>query len=86
MSTPSRAGKWSAWRSTRPVPVLEFIARFKLELVVALAGVDGTRAGSARWATRSGGLPFTVVLDAKGRVRQRKLGESRYDELVRLGF
>jgi thiol-disulfide isomerase/thioredoxin len=25
----------------QPVPVLEFIARFKLELTVALAGVDG---------------------------------------------
>jgi hypothetical protein len=31
----------------------------------------------------SGGLPFSVVLDASGRVRQRRLGESHYDELVR---
>ena len=28
-------------------------------------------------------LPFSVVLDAGGRARQRRLGESHYDELVR---
>ena len=30
----------------------------------------------------AGGLPFSVVLDAHGRVRHRRLGESQYDELV----
>jgi hypothetical protein len=31
----------------------------------------------------AGALPFSVVLDARGRLRQRRLGESHYDELVR---
>lgn len=66
----------------QPVPVLEFIARFKLELPVALAGVDGLEWQRAMGNT-SGGLPFSVVLDASGRVRQRRLGESHYDELER---
>jgi thiol-disulfide isomerase/thioredoxin len=63
------------------VPVLEFIARFKLDLPVALAGVDGLEWQRAM-GNASGGLPFSVVLDARGRVRHRRLGESHYDELV----
>lgn len=66
----------------QPVPVLEFIARFKLDLPVALAGVDGLEWQRAIGNT-AGALPFSVVLDAQGRVRQRRLGESHYDELVR---
>ena len=65
----------------QPVPVLEFIARFKLDLPVAMAGVDGLEWQRAIGNT-AGGLPFSVVLDAHGRVRQRRLGESHYDELV----
>lgn len=66
----------------QPVPVLEFIARFKLDLTVALAGVDGLEWQRAM-GNSSGGLPFSLVLDAQGRVRQRRLGESTHDELVR---
>ena len=65
----------------QPVPVLEFIARFKLDLPVALAGIDGLEWQRAMGNT-AGGLPFSVVLDARGHVRQRRLGESHYDELV----
>ncbi|HEU5296793.1 MAG TPA: TlpA disulfide reductase family protein [Burkholderiaceae bacterium] len=66
----------------QPVPVLEFMARFKLELPVALAGIDGLEWQRAMGNT-AGGLPFSVVLDGGGRVRERRLGESHYDELVR---
>ena len=66
----------------QPVPVLEFIARFKLDLPVAMAGIHGLEWQRAV-GNPSGGLPFSVVLDASGRVRQRRLGESHYDELVR---
>jgi len=66
----------------QPVPVLEFVARFKLELPVALAGIDGLEWQRAMGNT-AGGLPFSVVLDGRGRVRERRLGESHYDELVR---
>lgn len=65
----------------QPVPVLEFIARFKLELTVAMAGADGLEWQRAM-GNRAGGLPYSVVLDPRGRVRQRRLGESHYDELV----
>jgi len=64
-----------------PVPVLEFIAKFKLDLTVALAGISGMELmrdlGNAQ-----GGLPFSVVFDAAGRVRQRRLGETKYEELA----
>ena len=65
----------------QPVPVLEFIARFKLDLPVALAGIEGLEWQRAMGNT-AGGLPFSVVFDAHGHVRQRRLGESHYDELV----
>ncbi|HSW25815.1 MAG TPA: TlpA disulfide reductase family protein [Burkholderiaceae bacterium] len=66
----------------QPVPVLEFIARFRLDIPVALAGVDGME-WQRTVGNTAGGLPFSVVLDVHGRVRQRRLGESHYDELVR---
>jgi thiol-disulfide isomerase/thioredoxin len=66
----------------QPVPVLEFIARFKLDLTVAMAGVEGLEWQRAM-GNASGGLPFSVVLDRQGRARQRRLGESHYDELTR---
>ena len=66
----------------QPVPVLEFIARFKLDLTVALAGIDGLEWQRAM-GNVSGGLPFSLVLDATGRARQRKLGESTLDDLKR---
>jgi len=66
----------------QPVPVLEFIARFKLELTVALAGVEGLEWQRAM-GNAAGGLPFSLVLDASGRVRQRKLGETTWDDLTR---
>lgn len=66
----------------QPVPVLEFVARFKLDLTVALAGVDGLQWQRDAGNT-SGGLPFSVMFDARGRLRHHKLGESTYDELAR---
>jgi thiol-disulfide isomerase/thioredoxin len=66
----------------QPVPVLEFIARVKLELTVALAGIDGLEWQRAV-GNSAGGLPFSVVLDAAGRVRQRKLGETTHEDLTR---
>jgi thiol-disulfide isomerase/thioredoxin len=66
----------------QPVPVLEFVARFKLELTVAMAGLDGLEWQRAM-GNQQGGLPFSLVLDTTGRVRQRKLGESTLDDLKR---
>jgi thiol-disulfide isomerase/thioredoxin len=66
----------------QPVPVLEFIARIKLDLTVAMAGVDGLE-WQRMMGNTSGGLPFSLLLDAQGRARQRRLGESTFDDLVR---
>lgn len=64
------------------VPVLEFVERLKLDLPVAMAGTDGLELMRELGNTQ-GGLPFSVMLDAGGRLRERKLGETRYEELVR---
>lgn len=64
-----------------PVPVLEFIARFKLELTVAMAGIGGMELLQSL-GNAQGALPFSVAIDANGRVRHRRLGESKYEELV----
>ena len=77
----SRGWQVLALAVDQPVPVLEFIARFKLELTVALAGVDGLEWQRAM-GNDKGGLPFSLVLDAQGRTRQRKLGETTFDDLT----
>ena len=63
-----------------PTPVRGFLARTPVRFPIALAGLDGTDLVRAL-GNASGGLPFTVVIDAGGRVRQRKLGETSFDEL-----
>ncbi len=65
-----------------PVPVLEFVAKFKLELPVAMAGIGGLEL-MRDLGNQQGGLPFSVVFGRDGRVRERKLGETKYDELLR---
>ena len=66
----------------QPVPVIEFVNRFKLELTVALAGVDGLEWQRAM-GNDKGGLPFSLVLDAAGKLRHRKLGETTFEDLTR---
>lgn len=65
-----------------PVPVLEFVSRFKLELPVAMAGVDGLDL-MRQLGNSQGGLPFTVVFRPNGRVLDRKLGEAREEDLAK---
>lgn len=65
-----------------PVPVLEFIAKFKLDLPVGMAGVDGLELMRVLGNTQ-GGLPFSVAIDATGRVLDRRLGETKYEDLQR---
>jgi len=66
----------------QPVPVLAFMHKLQLELTVAMAGIDGLE-WQRLMGNSSGGLPFTVVLDAQGRVLERRLGETHYNDLVR---
>ncbi len=64
-----------------PVPVLEFVSKFKLALPVGMAGVDGLELMRVL-GNSQGGLPFSVAIDAAGRVLERKLGETKYDDLL----
>jgi thiol-disulfide isomerase/thioredoxin len=64
-----------------PTPVRDFLARTPVGYTIGLAGVGGTEV-SKRLGNTQGALPFTVMLDAQGRVLQRRLGETSFDELV----
>ncbi len=64
-----------------PTPVRQFLAKLPVSYAIGLAGLNGTELGRSLGNAR-GGLPFTVVFDAQGRIRHRKLGETDYEELA----
>ncbi len=64
-----------------PTPVRAFLAKTPVGFPIGLAGMDGTELVRGL-GNPHGGLPFTVLLGADGRVLQRKLGETSYDELA----
>lgn len=64
-----------------PTPVREFLGRVKVGFPIALAGMEGSELVHAL-GNPQGGLPFTVLIDAAGQVVQRKMGETRFDELA----
>ena len=64
-----------------PTPVREFLARVKIGFPIALAGLGGTELVQ-QLGNPQGGLPFSVMIGADGRVLQRKLGETHFDELA----
>ncbi|MBI5259609.1 MAG: TlpA family protein disulfide reductase [Burkholderiales bacterium] len=64
-----------------PTPVREFLVRVKLSMPIGLAGLDGTDLVHML-GNLQGGLPFTVLIDAQGRLVRRKMGETSFDELT----
>lgn len=64
-----------------PTPVREFLQKHRLGVPVGLAGVDGTELVRTLGNTQ-GGLPFTVLISADGRIAERKLGEISEAELA----
>ena len=64
-----------------PTPVREFLARLPLGFPVGLAGLQGSEL-SRQLGNERGALPFTVVFAADGRIVQRKLGQTTFDELA----
>jgi thiol-disulfide isomerase/thioredoxin len=64
-----------------PTPVREFLTRVKLGFPIGLAGLDGTDLVRGL-GNPQGGLPFSVMIGAQGRVLQRKIGETHFDELA----
>ena len=63
-------------------PVLDFLARQPVGYDIGMAGLDGSDL-SRRLGNDAGGLPFTALFDKAGRIVQRKLGETNFDELSR---
>jgi thiol-disulfide isomerase/thioredoxin len=65
-----------------PTPVREFLLRQPVSFAIGLAGLEGTDL-SRQLGNERGALPFTVVFGRDGRLVQRKLGETSFDELMR---
>ncbi|WP_158291748.1 TlpA family protein disulfide reductase [Lampropedia puyangensis] len=56
-----------------PANVQRFIQRFNLGFPIGIAGAPGV--GIAKELGNTGGLPFTLVVDRKGLIRERKIGQ-----------
>lgn len=63
-----------------PTPVREFLNRVRVEFPIGLAGLDGTDL-IMRLGNPSGSLPYTIAIDSRGRLVERKLGETNLAEL-----
>jgi thiol-disulfide isomerase/thioredoxin len=61
-------------------PVRAFLQRQPVGFAIGLAGMPGT-AVARSLGNAQGVLPFTVLLDGKGMVLRKKLGETTLDEL-----
>lgn len=66
----------------QPSAVRGFLQKTPVSFPVALAGLTGTDLGKSLGNT-GGGLPFTVVFGADGRVAHRKMGRLTPDDLQR---
>lgn len=64
----------------QPDPVRRFLERSPVSFPVALADLSAVNLTKALGNT-AGGLPFTVVYDANGRLRHRKLGQLKPEDL-----
>jgi len=58
----------------QPSRVRQFLNQFPVTYAIGLAGLSGTELGKIL-GNDVGGLPFTVVLNAKGDLIQRRLGK-----------
>lgn len=63
-----------------PTPVREFLAKVQVGFDIGLAGFGGTELAQTLGNT-VGGLPFTVLIDAQGRVRHRLMGATDLAQL-----
>ncbi|MBN9367440.1 MAG: TlpA family protein disulfide reductase [Comamonadaceae bacterium] len=66
----------------QPPAVRKFLEKLPLEYPVAIATSGGMQLGRAL-GNLQGGLPFTVVLGADGRIRHRKIGQVQAQDLAR---
>lgn len=66
----------------QPPAVRKFLEKLPLAYPVAIATSGGMQLGRAL-GNLQGGLPFTVVFGAEGRIRHRKIGQVRAEDLSR---
>jgi thiol-disulfide isomerase/thioredoxin len=64
-----------------PTPVKQFLAKAPVGFRIGLAGFGGTELAQNLGNT-SGGLPFSVMIDEQGHIRQRKMGGTQFTELA----
>jgi len=64
----------------QPSQVRKFLGQFPVSYPIGLAGLGGTEL-SKSLGNSEGGLPFTVVLDAQGQLKQRKIGKLTEDDV-----
>ncbi len=57
----------------QPSAVRAFLQRLPVTFPIGLAGLEGTEL-TRELGNLAGGLPYTVVFDAKGGIRQRRMG------------
>lgn len=65
-----------------PTPVREFLVKVPVSMPIGLAGLPGSDL-MRELGNIQGGLPFSVLIDADGRLAWRKLGETTLEELRR---
>ncbi|GAA4418449.1 TlpA disulfide reductase family protein [Acidovorax lacteus] len=58
----------------QPSSVRQFLTKLPLDFPVGLAGLSGTDLGRSL-GNLTGGLPFTVVVNAAGQIQDRKMGQ-----------
>jgi thiol-disulfide isomerase/thioredoxin len=61
-------------------PVQAFLSRQPVSFAVGLAGMSGTELARSL-GNRAGVLPFTLLLDAQGKLVRHKVGETDFAEL-----
>lgn len=76
----SKSLQFLALALDKPEAVKAFVARRPLKMPVAIAAVGGLDLAKSM-GNLVGGLPFTVILDAQGRIVQRKMGPVLETEL-----
>ena len=65
----------------KPEPVARFLAKSPVSFPVALAGLEGVELTRAL-GNAAGGLPFSVLFDTTGQLRDRKLGQLHARDLA----
>ncbi len=66
----------------QPSAVRTFLQKTPIDFPVVMGGLGGTEL-SKQLGNANGGLPYTVVLGADGRVLHRKIGQVKPDDLTR---